>query len=89
MMIRVDQRPRRAGGRELLLGQFANRPHGDLAGMPDGAGVEHALEHAEAFLDQLPPLATEAGNRRGASGTHPSILLVLVRGVAAPTKRMG
>ena len=88
MVIRVDQRPRRARGLELLLGQSANRLHGDVAGVPEGAGVEHALEHAEALPDQLPRLELKVGGGRGALGLHGSMLLVRVHGVAAPIKRV-
>ena len=86
-MIRVDQRPRRAGGRELLRGQLADRLHGDVAGVPECAGIEHALEHAESFLDQLPRLAVKAGGRRGDRDTHTFISPVRVSGVAGPADR--
>ena len=50
--------------------------------MPEGAGVEHALEHAEALPDQLPRLELEVGGGQGVIGLRGSMLLVRVPGVA-------
>ena len=84
-MPRIDQRPRRPGRLELLVRQSAHRRHGHVAGMPQGARVEHVLENAIALIDQLLRLAVEVDGGRGANGTHTAMLLVRGRGVAAPS----